>query len=59
MGCRHGKAPIRHNDVRGEGDQLRRVFAHRVGIATAPAIIDPDVLADGPIQLLKTLHKCR
>jgi hypothetical protein len=30
-----------------------------VSIAAAPAVIDADVLADGPTQLLETLRKRR
>ena len=40
-------------------DKLRGVLAHDVGVAGAPAIIDPDVLADGPTRLLETLGKRR
>ena len=38
-------------------DQLRRLLAHGVGVAGAPAVIDPDVLADGPARLLEALRK--
>src|SRR5262249_625937 len=46
------------DDVRGERDQLRRLLAHVVGV-TAPAVIDADILTDGPTQLRKTLGKRR
>jgi hypothetical protein len=45
------------NDVGGERDQFGSVFAIIVGIAAAPAVIDPDVLADGPTQLLETKRR--
>src|SRR5262249_4097575 len=45
------------DDVWRERDQFRRVFAHAVSIAAAPAVIDADVLANGPTQLLETLRK--
>src|SRR6516164_8765680 len=47
------------DDIRGERDQFRRVFAHVVSVAAAPAVIDTDVLADSPTRLLKTLRKRR
>jgi hypothetical protein len=46
-------------DVRGERDQFGSVFVNIVGIAAAPAVIDSDVLAGGPTQLLETLRKRR
>jgi hypothetical protein len=48
---------MRQDDVGSERDQFRRVFAHVVSIAAAPAVIDTDVLADGPTRLLETLRK--
>ena len=42
-----------------ERDQFRRVFANAVGIACAPAVIDPHVAAVGPAQLLQTLQERR
>jgi hypothetical protein len=42
------------DNVRGERNQFRRMLAPGLGITAAP-----DVLADGPTQLLKTLRKCR
>jgi len=50
---------MRQDDVGGERDQLRRVFAYVVSIAAAPAVIDTNVLADGPTRLLKTLRNRR
>src|SRR5262245_59328147 len=50
---------MRQDDVGGERDQLRRVFAYVVSIAAAPAVVDTDVLADGPTRLLETLRKRR
>src|SRR5215510_14616423 len=47
------------DDVWRESDQFRRVFAHAVSIAAAPAVIDTDVLTDGPTRLLETLRKRR
>ena len=47
------------DDVRRERDQFRRVFANAVGIARAPANVDPHVAAVGPAQLLQPLHERR
>src|SRR5262249_53402037 len=47
------------DDIRGERDQFRRVFAHVVSVAAAPAVVDTDVLADDPTRLLETLRKRR
>ena len=54
---RDGRARMGQDDVGHERDQLLRVLAHGVGAARAPAIIDADVLADGPTRLLETLRK--
>ena len=43
------------DDVRRERGQFRRVFAKVVGVAQAPAVIDPQVAADGPTRLLQPL----
>ena len=40
-----------------EGDQFRRVLAHIVDIAGAPAVVDPHVAAVSPTQLLQALQK--
>src|SRR5262249_38234967 len=47
------------DDIRGERDQFRRVFAHVVSVAAAPAVVDTDVLADNPTRFLQTLRKRR
>ena len=56
---RDGRAGMGQDDVGGERDQFRRVLAHVVGIAGAPAVIDPEVVADGPTRLLKALRERR
>src|SRR5262249_53514193 len=40
-------------------DQFDCVFAHGVGLAVAPAIVDAEVLPNGPTQLLQALRKSR
>ena len=50
---RHGCGARGQDDVRRERDQFRRVFTHAVGIASAPAIIDPNIAAVDPAQLLQ------
>src|SRR5262249_9575297 len=40
-------------------EQLRDVFARSLGIAAAPARVDPRVAALGPAQLLQALQECR
>ena len=47
------------DDVRRERDQFRRVFANVVGIARAPAGVDPHVAAVGPAQFLQPLQERR
>src|SRR5262249_3494010 len=47
------------NDVWREGRQFRRVLADGVGQALAPSIINPEVAALGPTQLLQRLHQHR
>ena len=42
-----------------ERDQFRRVFANAFGIARGPAGVDPHVAANGPAQLLQSLHERR
>ena len=56
---RHGRGASGEDDVRRERDQFRRVFANVVGIARAPAIVDPHVAAVGPAQLLQHLQERR
>ena len=50
---RNGRAGMSQDDVGRTGGQLRGVLAHDIGVARAPAIIDPDVLADGPTGPLR------
>jgi len=45
------------DDVRTECDQLRRVSTSTLGIAGAPALVDPHVAAVGPAQLLQALQE--
>src|SRR6516225_10431035 len=47
------------NDVWRQGCQFRRVLANGVGQAFAPSIINPEVAALGPTQLLQRLHQHR
>src|SRR5262249_51665227 len=46
------------NDVRGERDQFRCIFANPFGITGAPAILQPYIAAVGPTQFLQSLQKC-
>src|SRR5262249_10466069 len=41
------------DDVGGARDKFCRIFANAAGIAPAPAILDPHVVAVGPAQLLQ------
>src|SRR5262249_3091406 len=45
------------DDVRRKRDQFRRVFASVIFIAFGPAVVDLNVLTDGPTRLLKTLQE--
>src|SRR5262249_45601870 len=47
----------RHNDVRSKRDQLRRIFPTQLGIAFAPAVVDPHIAAVRPAQGCKGLLK--
>ena len=47
------------DDVGCERDQFRRVFANFVGIAAAPAEVDPHIAAIDPAQLLQPLQERR
>ena len=49
--------PVLRDDVGRERGQLRCVSAIVVGVAQAPAIIDLQVAADGPAQLLQRLQE--
>src|SRR5262249_32660113 len=55
---RYGRGAGRQDDVRRERDQFRRVSTDAVGIARAPAIIDPYVTPDYPAQFLQPLQEC-
>src|SRR5262245_8757008 len=55
----HGRGARGQDDVRCERDQFRRVSTSAVGIASAPAIVDPHVAALGPAQLLQHLQERR
>jgi hypothetical protein len=52
---RHSLARRGQDDVRLKRDQFRREFAIEVGIAPAPANINPHVLTFGPTQFLQAL----
>jgi hypothetical protein len=54
---RDGRAGMGQDDLGGECDQIRCVLAHGFGITGAPAVIDPQVLPDGPARLLEALRK--
>jgi hypothetical protein len=47
----HGTA-TGEDEVRAKREQCRRVFPNTVGIAPAPAIVDPHIATVGPAQLL-------
>ena len=47
------------NGVRRERGQVRRMFAHHGGLALAPEIIDPQIAAVDPPELLHRLQKRR
>src|SRR6266566_3073921 len=46
LDCRHAQGARGKHDVRRQCDQLRCVFASRVGVACIPAIVNPYVAAD-------------
>src|SRR5262245_47583536 len=46
------------NDVRLKRRQFRRALAHALGIARAPALLDAQIAADRPAQLLQRLPEC-
>jgi hypothetical protein len=46
--CRHSRTCCGQNDVRCERDQFRRKSAIEVGIASAPADVEPHVLTFNP-----------
>src|SRR6516164_6170556 len=48
-----------YSKVWRERGQFRSIFANIVGIAPAPAIVDPHVAAVGPAQLPQPLQKRR
>ena len=56
---RHSRAASGQDDVWRERDQFRRVFAGVVGTACAPAILDLQIVSDGPARLLQPLQKRR
>ena len=53
------RCPRGQNGVRRKCDQFRRIFAKASRAGAAPAIVDPDVAADSPAQLLQTLKERR
>ena len=52
----HGPASRKY-DVRREGGQFRRMVGNAVGIARAPAILDPHILPISPAHLLERLQE--
>ena len=54
---RDGGAGMGEDDLGRERDELGRLLAQRRGVAGAEAVVDPDVLADGPARLLKPLRE--
>src|SRR6185312_6230392 len=50
-------APGGHEHVRRERNKVRRVFANVVGVASGPAIVQLQVAAFGPAELLQSLNK--
>src|SRR5262249_52735782 len=50
-----GCTATRQDDVGGEGNQFRRVFANALGVAHAPADVDANVATVGPAQLRQRL----
>ena len=52
-----GRAATGQDDVRRERDQFRRISANVVGIARAPAIVDPHVAADRSSPFLQPLQE--
>src|SRR5262249_32557710 len=49
----------RQDDIRRQRDQFRREFANAISIASAPAVVDLHIPADGPAQLLQPLMESR
>jgi hypothetical protein len=47
------------DDVRRERDQFGGVFSNVVGIASGPAVVDPNVASDLPAELLQPLQERR
>ena len=54
-----GRAARCEDDVRRECDQFSRVSPSGIGIPRAPAIVDLQVAAVSPAQLLQALHERR
>ena len=48
---RHDPCAMGQDDVRGKRGQFRRVSANVGGTGSGPAGVDPQVAADGPVQL--------
>ena len=53
------RADTGQHDLGSECNQFRRILAQTCGVARAPAIIDPQIAAVAPTQLLKCLQKRR
>ena len=53
------RADTGQHDLGSECNQFRRILAQTCGVARAPAIIDPQIAAVAPAQLLKCLQKRR
>src|SRR6516162_3977645 len=55
--CYDSRASDGQYDVRLECHQFGCILAHGCGIARAPAIVDADILPDGPTRLLQGLRE--
>jgi hypothetical protein len=54
---RHDGIAAGQDDVWGERDQLSSVFTSSLGIACAPSMLDPHVVAVRPARLLQALQE--
>src|SRR3979411_207697 len=54
-----GGLPRSSDEAGPERDQLGRVCARALGIACAPAQVDPQIASDSPAPLLQPLHERR
>src|SRR5262249_57609964 len=47
------------DDVRGEGNQFRRVSANALGVSRTPADVNANIATLGPARLCQRLCKCQ